>query len=96
MQGIMTLLTMPIFFASNALYPVDSFPAVLKIFSQYNPMTLLIDGIRYFAIGPDFLALGKHYVYTTGDILLAFLGLLVFTAIMFAFARWRFMKAVVT
>ncbi len=96
MQGIMTLLTMPIFFASNALYPVDAFPEVLKIISLYNPMTLLIDGIRYFAIGPDFLALGKHYVSTGSDILLAFSGLLVFTAIMYVFARWRFMKAVVT
>ena len=31
LQGVITLLTMPIFFASNALYPVDTFPEILKI-----------------------------------------------------------------
>ena len=96
MQGIMMLLTMPIFFASNALYPLDAFPEFLKVLSIYNPMTLLINGIRYFAIGDDFVALGKHYVYTTGDIMLSFAGLVVFALIMYAFARWRFSKAVIT
>ncbi|OPX63928.1 MULTISPECIES: ABC transporter permease [unclassified Methanoregula] len=96
LQGIMTLLTMPIFFASNALYPIDTFPEILKIISIYNPLTLLINGIRYFAIGPDFVAMGKHYAITQGDVLLSFAGLIVFAAIMFAFAYWRFGKAVVT
>jgi ABC-2 type transport system permease protein len=96
LQGVITLMTMPIFFASNALYPIDSFPEVLKILSVYNPMTLLITGIRYFAIGPDFVALGKHYVFTQADILVSFLGLTVFTAIMFLLAYWRFKNAIVT
>jgi ABC-2 type transport system permease protein len=96
LQGIITLLTMPIFFASNALYPVDSFPEILKTLSVYNPMTLMINGIRYFAIGPDFLALGKHYVYTQGEIALSFFGLVVFASITFLFAWWRFKNAVVT
>ena len=96
LQGVITLMTMPIFFASNALYPTDSFPEILKIMSVYNPMTLLITGIRYFAIGPDFIALGKHYTITQGDILWSFGGLVIFTVIMFAFAFWRFKKAVVT
>lgn len=96
LQGVITLMTMPIFFASNALYPTDTFPEILKILSVYNPMTLLITGIRYFAIGPDFVALGKHYAYTQGDIVWSFAGLVIFTAIMFAFAYWRFKKAVVT
>ncbi|AGB03278.1 ABC transporter permease [Methanoregula formicica] len=95
LQGVMTLLTMPIFFASNALYPIDNFPEVLRIVSAYNPMTLLINGIRYFAIGPDFYALGHHYAFTQADILLSFLGLVLFTAIMFALAWWRFRNAVV-
>jgi ABC-2 type transport system permease protein len=96
LQGVITLMTMPIFFASNALYPTDSFPEILKIMSVYNPMTLLITGIRYFAIGPDFIALGKQYTITQGDILWSFTGLVVFTVIMFAFAYWRFRNAVVT
>ena len=96
LQGVITLLTMPIFFASNALYPIDAFPEILKILSIYNPMTLLITGIRYFAIGPDFIALGKHYQYTQSDILTAYLGLAVFAALTFGLAWWRFKKAVVT
>jgi len=96
LQGVMTLLTMPIFFASNALYPINNFPEVLRVISAYNPMTLLINGIRYFAIGPDFYALGHHYSFTQADILLSFLGLILFTAFMFALAWWRFRKAVVT
>jgi len=89
-------MTMPIFFASNALYPIDAFPEFLRVISMYNPMTLLINGIRYFAIGPDFLALGKYYAYTSTDIILSFAGLLVFAVLMYAFAWWRFNKAVVT
>ncbi|MGA2918196.1 ABC transporter permease [Methanoregula sp.] len=96
LQGVITLMTMPIFFASNALYPIDSFPEFLKILSIYNPMTLLITGIRYFAIGPDFVAIGKHYVFTQADVLISFLGLTVFTVIMFLLAYWRFKNAVVT
>jgi ABC-2 type transport system permease protein len=96
MQGVMTLMTMPIFFASNALYPINAFPEVLRVISTYNPMTLLINGIRYFAIGPDFVALGEYYQYTPTGIVLSFTGLLAFAVIMFVFARWRFNKAVVT
>jgi ABC-2 type transport system permease protein len=96
LQGVITLLTMPIFFASNALYPIDTFPEILKILSVYNPMTLLITGIRYFAIGPDFVTLGKHYTYTPMDITWSFGGLVIFTLIMFTFAWWRFRNAVVT
>ena len=96
LQGVITLLTMPIFFASNALYPIDAFPEILKILSIYNPMTLLITGIRYFAIGPDFIALGKHYQFAQSDILTAYLGLMAFAALTFGLAWWRFQKAVVT
>jgi ABC-2 type transport system permease protein len=96
LQGVITLLTMPIFFASNALYPIDAFPEFLKVMSLYNPMTYLINGIRYFAIGPDFMAIGKHYTYTQGDILFSYFGLIVFTVLMFGLAWWRFQKAVVT
>ena len=96
LQGVITLLSMPIFFASNALYPMDAFPEFLKIMATYNPMTYLINGIRYFAIGPDFMAIGKHYSYTTGDILISYLALIIFTVLMFVLAWWRFRKAIVT
>ena len=96
LQGVTTLLTMPIFFASNALYPIDSFPEILKIIAVFNPMTMLVTGIRYFTIGPEFMAMGKYYHYTPSVIILSFIGLVIFTALMFLLALWRFKKAVVT
>ena len=96
LQGVTTLLTMPIFFASNALYPIDSFPEILKIIAVFNPMTMLVTGIRYFTIGPEFMAMGKYYHYTPSVIILSFLGLVIFTVLMFLLALWRFKKAVVT
>jgi ABC-2 type transport system permease protein len=92
MQSILTLLSMPIFFVSNALYPVDSFPAVLKFLSMFNPLTLLANGIRYFALGDNFSVIGNHYIYTTLEIGMSFLGLLFFALSMLAISLWRFNK----
>jgi len=96
LQGIITLLTMPIFFASNALYPVEAFPPVLQAISTVNPLSQLVNGVRYFAIGDNFTTMGIHYVYTTGEILLSFTILVIFAASMFVVAWWRFKVAVVT
>jgi ABC-2 type transport system permease protein len=96
LYGIITLLTMPIFFASNALYPVTSFPPFLQVISLINPLTYLVTGIRYFAIGGNFQAIGIHYTATLGDITFAFFFLVMFGVSMFALAWWRFSKASVT
>jgi ABC-2 type transport system permease protein len=96
LQGIITLLTMPIFFASNALYPVNAFPPVLQAISVVNPLTYLITGIRYFAIGDNFQAIGIHYVYTPIDSLVSFAVLAIFAGLMYVVAWWRFREAVVT
>jgi ABC-2 type transport system permease protein len=96
MHAVLTLLTMPFFFVSNALYPATSFPPVLRALSTLNPLTHLISGIRYFAIGSDFSSIGIRYTYTLGEILASFLSLLAFTGAMFLIARWRFSKVIVT
>ena len=90
MQSILTLLSMPLFFVSNALYPVDAFPAVLRFLSMFNPLTLLANGIRYFALGDNFSVMGIHYMYTPADISISFLGLLFFALTMLAASLWRF------
>lgn len=92
MQSILTLLSMPLFFVSNALYPIDAFPEILKILSVFNPLTLLANGIRYFALGTDFTVMGGHYMYTTADILFSFGGLLFFAFAMLYIVIWRFNK----
>jgi ABC-2 type transport system permease protein len=96
MQAVITLLTMPFFFTSNALYPSTSFPPFLQALSTINPLTHLVSGIRYFAIGSDFSSIGIRYTYTQGEAITSFLALLAFAAIMFLIARWRFTKVTVT
>jgi ABC-2 type transport system permease protein len=92
MQSILTLLSMPLFFVSNALYPVDSFPDILKFLSIFNPLTLLANGIRYFALGNNFSVMGGHYIYTTADIMMSFVGLILFALAMLSIVIWRFNK----
>lgn len=96
LQGIITLLSMPLFFTSNALYPIDTFPPLLKAISLVNPLTYLINGIRYFAIGDDFFALGVHYQYTGADILFSFGVIAVFALIMLLFARYSVKRVKLT
>ena len=96
LQAVITLLTLPLFFASNALYPVDAFPYPVRVLSVFNPLTHLVNGVRYFAIGNDFYTIGTHYAYSTGDVLLSFSALVVFAVVMFAVAWWVVKKAVIT
>ncbi|WP_292519068.1 ABC transporter permease [Methanoculleus sp.] len=96
LQGIITLLTLPIFFVSNALYPIQAFPPILQALSIYNPLTHLVSGIRYFALGSDFFAVGARYTYTTADVLGSFAYLVAFATVMYFLARRTFQRAVVT
>ncbi len=96
MQGVMTLLTMPIFFASSALYPVQSFPPVLQALAVVNPLTHLVIGIRYFAIGPEFSAIGQTFSYTLTGLAISFGVLCLFAASTFALALYRVRNARVT
>ncbi len=49
-MGIGQALTMPLFFASNALYPIDAMPHWIKILSLINPLTYQVDALRTFMI----------------------------------------------
>ena len=45
-MGIGQVLTMPIFFASNAIYPLSLMPAWLRTVSHANPLTYEVDALR--------------------------------------------------
>jgi ABC-2 type transport system permease protein len=45
-MGIGQLLTMPIFFASNAIYPLSLMPDWLRAVSRMNPLTYEVDAVR--------------------------------------------------
>lgn len=45
-MGIGQVLTMPLFFASNAIYPITIMPTWLQVIARGNPLTYVVDGIR--------------------------------------------------
>jgi ABC-2 type transport system permease protein len=46
-MGIGQVLTMPLFFASNAIYPIEIMPGWLKAIAIVNPLTYLVDALRH-------------------------------------------------
>jgi ABC-2 type transport system permease protein len=52
-MGIGQAIIMPLFFASNALYPVQIMPDALKYFSSVNPMSYVVDAVRGLMITGD-------------------------------------------
>ena len=45
-MGIGQVLTMPLFFASNAIYPISLMPGWLKVISRINPLSYQVDALR--------------------------------------------------
>ncbi|OBA84006.1 multidrug ABC transporter permease [Mycobacterium sp. 1164966.3] len=54
LMGIGQAITMPLFFASNALYPVDVMPGWLHALSRVNPLSYEVDALRALLIGTPF------------------------------------------
>ena len=45
-MGIGQVLTMPLFFASSAIYPIAIMPAWLQAVAHLNPLTYQVDALR--------------------------------------------------
>jgi ABC-2 type transport system permease protein len=76
-MGVGQVLTMPLFFASNAIYPTDIMPDWLKVISHLNPLTYVVDALRtcMLAGSTSVFGLGLDYaviLFTTT--ILVFLG----------------------
>ncbi len=65
-MGIGQVLTMPLFFASSAIYPISMMPGWLRVLSHINPLSYEVDGLRAmmpaggmssFGLGLDLLVL---------------------------------------
>jgi ABC-2 type transport system permease protein len=65
-MGVGQLMTMPLFFASSALYPISLMPTWLQVISHVNPLTYQVDAMRSmmlvggksaFGLGTDFCVL---------------------------------------
>jgi len=46
-MGVGQVLTMPLFFASNAIYPISMMPGWLQAISRLNPLTYQVDALRH-------------------------------------------------
>jgi ABC-2 type transport system permease protein len=65
-MGVGQLLTMPLFFASNAIYPTAMMPRSLQIVAHLNPLTYEVDALRLLLLpgfaGTPHLGLGVDLV----------------------------------
>ncbi len=82
-HGLIFLFNLPLLFASNALYPLDSMPGWIRALALLNPTTYLIDALRALAFAsaaslPLSLSLGV---------------IAAFAALGTALARWSFQRA---
>lgn len=76
-MGIGQVLTMPLFFASNAIYPVSAMPPWIAAVARLNPLTYQVDALRALMVqgGHSVMGLGTDLM-----VLLAVLGALVVLA----------------
>jgi ABC-2 type transport system permease protein len=51
LMGIGQAITMPLFFTSSALYPVELMPGWLQVLTRFNPLSYEIDALRGLLIG---------------------------------------------
>lgn len=86
MQGfplVMNFLVLPLFFFSNALFPVQGLPKALQAVVHINPLTYGIDGLR------GALSSSHGFVFGLGRDLLVLSAL---TAILLAIGTYLFSK----
>lgn len=76
-MGIGQVLTMPLFFASNAIYPISIMPGWLKVASTVNPLTYEVDALRSLMLsgGVSSVGLGLDFaVLVLATALLVYIG----------------------
>ena len=62
MMGIGQLITMPLFFASNAIYPLSIMPKWLQYVAMGNPVSYTVDAMRSMLLTGDYSNLGVDIV----------------------------------
>lgn len=85
-MGIGQVMTMPLFFASNAIYPIALMPAWLQFISHGNPLTYQVDALR------SMMLAGQTSTYGIG---LDFTVLLTATTVLVAICARLYPKVVI-
>ncbi len=82
-MGIGQAIIMPLFFASNALYPIQMMPPILREFSTFNPLSYVVDAVRGLLITGDI-----------SNLLLDLAAIAIFDAVMFVIASISFKRII--
>jgi ABC-2 type transport system permease protein len=56
-MGIGQVITLPLFFASNAIYPISIMPPWLQFVATINPLSYMVDGLRALLVSNSFAQL---------------------------------------
>ncbi|MFH1423343.1 MAG: ABC transporter permease [Candidatus Nealsonbacteria bacterium] len=52
-MGMGQIITLPLFFASNAIYPISIMPSWLQIVANVNPLSYMVNGLRSLLVTGD-------------------------------------------
>jgi ABC-2 type transport system permease protein len=66
MMGIGQAIMMPLFFASNAIYPISIMPSWLKVIAIGNPLSYIVDATRSLLVTGDFSSMGIDMLVICG------------------------------
>lgn len=80
-MGIGQILTMPLFFASNAIYPTAIMPGWLQVIAQGNPLTYEVEGLRALMLGSGL---------SPGGLTLDYVVLLAVTGVLIVVGSWLY------
>jgi ABC-2 type transport system permease protein len=87
---IIFMLTLPLLFLSNALYPLESLPTWMQVGAQINPVSYAVDGLRQ-------TIFESSAAFAGGDFLplwLCFIVVFIFAALGMMLAYSSFKKAI--
>jgi ABC-2 type transport system permease protein len=82
-MGVGQAIIMPLFFASNALYPIQLMPPILREISLINPLSYVVDAVRGLLITGD-----------TSGLLLDIAAIAIFDAVMFVLSSISFKRII--
>jgi ABC-2 type transport system permease protein len=74
---------MPLFFASNALYPLQMMPPILREFSTFNPLSYVVDAVRGLLITGDL-----------SNIMIDLVAIAIFDVVLFTLASVSFRRII--
>jgi len=77
-MGIGQVLTMPLFFASNAIYPLAIMPGWLRTFAKLNPLSYQVDALRALMVQGGQTMFGLSFDFCI--LVLVLVGLVLVTA----------------